>query len=60
MKTDSQLVHFTGNFTQQEAIPDMAMEAALSVMRSGRLHRYNVASAEEISETALLELEFAY
>ena len=59
MKTDSQLVHFTGNFTQQEAIPDMAMEAALSVMRSGRLHRYNVASAEEISETALLELEFA-
>lgn len=35
------------------------MEAAMAVMRSGRLHRYNVASAEEISEAALLELEFA-
>ncbi len=59
MDLDSKLVTFHGNFTQQEAIPEAAMEAAMSVMRSGRLHRYNVASAEEISETALLELEFA-
>lgn len=49
---------FTGNFTQQEPIPDAAIEAALKVLKSGRLHRYNVA-AGETSETALLEVEFA-
>lgn len=49
---------FTGNFTQQEPIPDEAIEAALRVLRHGRLHRYNVAEGE-ISETALLEVEFA-
>jgi dTDP-4-amino-4,6-dideoxygalactose transaminase len=56
---DETLPRFTGNFTQQEAIPKAAMDAAMAVMRSGRLHRYNVASAEESSETSLLELEFA-
>ena len=50
---------FTGNFTQQEAIPADAIEAAVAVMQGGRLHRYNVASADEISETAALETEFA-
>ena len=50
---------FTGNFTQQEAIPADAIEAAVAVMQGGRLHRYNVASADEISETAALEMEFA-
>ncbi len=49
---------FKGNFTQQEPIPEEAIEAAVEVMRSGRLHRYNVA-AGETSETALLEQEFA-
>lgn len=49
---------FTGNFTQQEPIPDAGIEAALSVLRHGRLHRYNVAPGE-LSETALLEQEFA-
>lgn len=53
-------LRFFGNFTQQEPIPESAMEAAMSVMRSGRLHRYNVASPDELSETALLELEFAH
>jgi len=48
---------FTGNFTQQEPIPEAAIERAVAVMRSGRLHRYNVAGGE-ISETALLEREF--
>jgi len=28
-------------------------------MQSGRLHRYNVAHADELSETAALEVEFA-
>ena len=49
---------FTGNFTQQEPIPEAGIEAAIAVMRHGRLHRYNVA-AGEIAETALLEQEFA-
>ncbi|WP_406645145.1 aminotransferase class I/II-fold pyridoxal phosphate-dependent enzyme [Aliisedimentitalea scapharcae] len=49
---------FTGNFTQQEPIPDAAIEAALQVLRHGRLHRYNTAEGE-LSETALLEQEFA-
>ena len=49
---------FKGNFTQQEPIPEEGIEAALKVMRSGRLHRYNVAEGED-GETALLEVEFA-
>lgn len=50
--------HFTKSFTQQEAIPEEGIEAAIAVMRSGRLHRYN-AIADEKTQTELLELEFA-
>ena len=50
---------FKGNFTQQEPIPQDAIDAAVAVMQTGRLHRYNVAAADEISETAALEIEFA-
>lgn len=50
---------FEGNFTQQEPIDAAAIDAAVRVMQGGRLHRYNVASEEELSETALLEIEFA-
>jgi dTDP-4-amino-4,6-dideoxygalactose transaminase len=49
---------FTGNFTQQEPIPEAGIEAAMAVLRHGRLHRYNTA-AGEVAETALLEEEFA-
>lgn len=49
---------FTGNFTQQEPIPEAGINAAIDVMRSGRLHRYNVAEGEA-GEAALLEEEFA-
>ncbi len=49
---------FNGNFTQQEPIPEDAIARAVAVMRSGRLHRYDV-SAGEVAETALLENEFA-
>lgn len=49
---------FTKSFTQQESIPEAGIEAAIEVMRSGRLHRYNTLP-EEKSETDLLELEFA-
>ncbi|WP_172329242.1 DegT/DnrJ/EryC1/StrS aminotransferase family protein [Mangrovicoccus sp. HB161399] len=49
---------FTGSFTQQEPIPEDAIEAAVAVMRSGRLHRYNLADGEE-GEVSALEREFA-
>lgn len=49
---------FTGSFTQQEPIPDEGIEAALKVLRHGRLHRYNLAEGE-LGETALLEQDFA-
>jgi dTDP-4-amino-4,6-dideoxygalactose transaminase len=49
---------FKGSFTQQEPIPEAAIEAAVEVMRSGRLHRYNLAPGEA-GEVALLEEEFA-
>ena len=50
-------VRFNGSFTQQEAIPEEAIAAAVAVLRSGRLHRYNTAPGE-VSEVARLELEF--
>ena len=49
---------FTGAFTQQEPIPEDGIEAAVAVMRGGRLHRYNTVG-DEIAEAALLEEEFA-
>lgn len=49
---------FTGSFTQQEPLPEAAIEAAVRVMRTGRLHRYNTAPGE-VAEAALLEREFA-
>ncbi|MDZ7908726.1 MAG: DegT/DnrJ/EryC1/StrS family aminotransferase [Gemmobacter sp.] len=49
---------FTGSFTQQEPIPQEGIDAALRVLQSGRLHRYNTAPGE-LAEAALLEEEFA-
>lgn len=49
---------FTGSFTQQEPIPEEGIEAAIAVLRHGRLHRYNTVPGE-VAETALLEEEFA-
>ena len=49
---------FTGSFTQQEPIPEDAIEAAVEVMRQGRLHRYNV-MPDEIGPVAELEQMFA-
>jgi dTDP-4-amino-4,6-dideoxygalactose transaminase len=49
---------FRGSFTQQEPIPEEGIAAALAVMRSGRLHRYNTAPGEE-AEAAALEREYA-
>jgi ABC-type proline/glycine betaine transport system permease subunit len=50
--------HFSKSFTQQLPIPDDAIEAAIAVMRSGRLRRYNTATGAE-SETKELERGFA-
>jgi dTDP-4-amino-4,6-dideoxygalactose transaminase len=49
---------FTKSFTQQEPIPEAGIEAAVAVLRHGRLHRYNLGPGEA-GETALLEEEFA-
>ncbi|MBC7132585.1 MAG: aminotransferase class I/II-fold pyridoxal phosphate-dependent enzyme [Roseovarius sp.] len=49
---------FKGSFTQQEPIPEEGIAAAVAVLRSGRLHRYNLADGET-GEVAALEREFA-
>ena len=49
---------FKGSFTQQEPIPEAGIEAAVAVMRHGRLHRYNTVEGE-LAQAALLEQEFA-
>ena len=56
--TESSLSVFRKSFTQQEGIPEAGITAAVEVMRSGRIHRYNTLSGEK-SQTDLLELEFA-
>ncbi|WP_419911934.1 DegT/DnrJ/EryC1/StrS family aminotransferase [Hoeflea sp.] len=48
---------FRGNFTQQEAMPEAAIDAAVEVMRSGRLHRYNTLGDEP---SVVSQLERAY
>ncbi|MFO7751537.1 MAG: DegT/DnrJ/EryC1/StrS family aminotransferase [Desulfobacteraceae bacterium] len=59
MQTDSNPKRkFSKNFTLQEPISEKGIEKALDVLRSGKLHRYNVESGEK-SETSLLEEEFA-
>ncbi|HEX7074746.1 MAG TPA: DegT/DnrJ/EryC1/StrS aminotransferase family protein [Hyphomicrobiaceae bacterium] len=49
---------FKGNFTQQEPISEEGIAAAVEVLRSGRLHRYNTLVAET-SEASMLEREFS-
>ena len=49
---------FNGNFTQQEPLSQDAIDAALRVLHSGRLHRYNL-NEGDAGEVALLEVEFA-
>ena len=49
---------FGKSFTQQEPISEHAISMAADVMRSGRLHRYNVANGE-IGPVAEFEAAFA-
>jgi dTDP-4-amino-4,6-dideoxygalactose transaminase len=50
--------NFKKSFTQQEAIPQVGIDSAISVMKSGRLHRYNTLEGED-SVTSQLELLFS-
>ncbi|MGI9419934.1 MAG: DegT/DnrJ/EryC1/StrS family aminotransferase [Geminicoccaceae bacterium] len=56
--TDSKPRQFEKSFTQQEPISETAIDRAVEIMRTGRLHRYNVAEGE-LSEVALLEQDFS-
>ena len=49
---------FEKSFTQQEAIPEEAVARVCDLLRTGRLHRYNVAPGE-VSEATQLEDEYA-
>ncbi|MGI9357430.1 MAG: DegT/DnrJ/EryC1/StrS family aminotransferase [Rhizobiaceae bacterium] len=51
-------ISFDKPFTQQEPIDAATIEAAVAVLQSGRLHRYNTLSGE-MSQAALLEREYA-
>ena len=48
---------FKGAFTQQEPIPDESIAAAVAVLQSGRLHRYNL-NPDEVGEVSQLETEY--
>lgn len=48
---------FSGSFTQQDPIAPEAIAAAVAVLRTGRLHRYNLAPDEQ-GEVAALEAEY--
>ncbi|MEZ5791471.1 MAG: aminotransferase class I/II-fold pyridoxal phosphate-dependent enzyme, partial [Nitratireductor sp.] len=52
-------VNFTKPFTQQEPIPEVAIERAVEILRGGRLHRYNTVKGET-AEAELLEAEYAH
>ena len=52
------VARFSKSFTQQEPIPEIGIEAAIEVMRSGRLHRYNEVPGEQ-SQVSALERELA-
>jgi dTDP-4-amino-4,6-dideoxygalactose transaminase len=49
---------FTKDFTRQEPICDEGIAKALDILKTGKLHRYNIDRGEK-SETTLLEEEFA-
>ena len=49
---------FNKPFTQQEAIPQAGIDAAVELMQTGRLHRYNTIDGETAA-AAQLESEYA-
>ncbi len=55
---DTASTEFTKDFTLQEPIGNEGIERAMAILKSGKLHRYNV-DPDEKGEAALLEEEFA-
>jgi dTDP-4-amino-4,6-dideoxygalactose transaminase len=51
-------IRFNKPFTQQEAIPQAGIDAAVALMQTGRLHRYNTIVGETAA-AAQLESEYA-
>ena len=51
-------IRFNKPFTQQEAIPQAGIDAAVALLQTGRLHRYNTI-AGETAAAAQLESEYA-
>ena len=49
---------FTKPFTQQEAISEEAIDHAMQILRTGRLHRYNLVG-DEMGAVAQLEQDYA-
>jgi dTDP-4-amino-4,6-dideoxygalactose transaminase len=49
---------FSKAFTQQESIPEDAIERVVEILRTGRLHRYNTVPGE-VAEATALEAEYA-
>ena len=58
LSLNAKRLRFEKSFTQQEPISEAAIARTVEIMRTGRLHRYNVAEGE-LSEAALLERDFA-
>ena len=48
---------FTKDFTQQEGIPESGIAAAMEILRTGRIHRYNLTDGEK---GTVCELEEAF
>ena len=55
---DNKTLRFTKDFTRQEPIAEEAIARATEILRSGQIHRYNVAAGKQ-AEAAKLEEEFA-
>lgn len=55
---EQKISRFTKDFTQQEPMSEEAIARATEILRSGKLHRYNVA-AGQTAEASKLEEEFA-
>lgn len=53
-----QRVRFTGDLSKPVPLPSVAIDRAIDIMRSGRLHRYDETRGDQ-SEVAALEGEFA-
>lgn len=54
------MLTFNKDFTQQEALPPAAIESAVALLHTGRLHRYNTVAGEKGAAAELEEAFAAY